>query len=300
MSLVGLVSSPEGRRCSYFVDDPEQVDLATQARQLGVPGFRPRNVNDPELLGELAKLAPDYFIVGNYQQILKPSLLAVPTVTSINFHPSPLPRYAGLAPFFWMAKHGERHSGVTALEVTPGIDDGPIVMQRPVELSGTETALDIRMSHEQENVDMLAQLIPRLASHSYETVPQDLRMRSYFGRPSDDDYLIDFAGPAENALRTIRAGYRSPGAYARTDDGERVVILSARLSETPGNGHPREPGVVRHSDEGVLVGTPDGWLRLLSVDSGGQEVPARMAAPVLKDGTRLAAADEILGGRRSP
>lgn len=169
VSLVGLVSSPEGRRCSYFVDDPEQVDLATQARQLGVPGFRPRNVNDPELLGELAKLAPDYFIVGNYQQILKPSLLAVPTVTSINFHPSPLPRYAGLAPFFWMAKHGERHSGVTALEVTPGIDDGPIVMQRPVELSGTETALDIRMSHEQENVDMLAQLILRLASHSYET-----------------------------------------------------------------------------------------------------------------------------------
>lgn len=47
----------------------------------------------------------------------------------LNLHNGPLPRYRGVAPINWALKNDEDHHGVTIHEVTPGIDDGPIVSQ---------------------------------------------------------------------------------------------------------------------------------------------------------------------------
>ena len=45
----------------------------------------------------------------------------------LNLHNGPLPRYRGVAPINWALKNAERSHGVTIHEITPGIDDGPIV-----------------------------------------------------------------------------------------------------------------------------------------------------------------------------
>lgn len=270
--LVGLVTSRPGRLCSYFVDDAEQIDLVSQAHRLGIDVLRPPNVNAPEVLRTLAERRPDYLIVGNYQQILKPQLLAVPAVTSVNFHPSPLPRYAGLAPFFWMVRNGERDGAVTAIEVDTGVDTGPIIMQRRMRLTGRETAVELRTEQERANVRMLEELIPRLADRSFRRTPQDLRQRSYFGRPKDTDYLIDFDNDAETVRRIVRAGYRHPGAHAFTPDGTRIVILSLDESDIR-VGMPRQrPGTVRRLGSGWFVAARDRWLRIRSVEVNGAEV----------------------------
>jgi methionyl-tRNA formyltransferase len=47
----------------------------------------------------------------------------------INLHNGPLPRYRGVSPINWALRNEEDHHGVTIHEITPGIDDGPIVAQ---------------------------------------------------------------------------------------------------------------------------------------------------------------------------
>jgi methionyl-tRNA formyltransferase len=47
----------------------------------------------------------------------------------LNLHNGPLPRYRGVSPINWALKNEEDHHGVTIHEITPGIDDGPIVAQ---------------------------------------------------------------------------------------------------------------------------------------------------------------------------
>ena len=47
----------------------------------------------------------------------------------LNLHNGPLPRYRGVSPINWALKNGEAEHGVTIHEITPGIDDGPIVAQ---------------------------------------------------------------------------------------------------------------------------------------------------------------------------
>ncbi|HTY84373.1 MAG TPA: formyltransferase family protein [Silvibacterium sp.] len=47
----------------------------------------------------------------------------------INLHNGPLPKYRGVSPINWALKNGENEHGVTIHEITPGIDDGPIIGQ---------------------------------------------------------------------------------------------------------------------------------------------------------------------------
>lgn len=47
----------------------------------------------------------------------------------INIHNGPLPKYRGVSPINWALKNNENEHGVTIHEITPGIDDGPIIAQ---------------------------------------------------------------------------------------------------------------------------------------------------------------------------
>lgn len=47
----------------------------------------------------------------------------------INLHNGPLPRYRGVSPINWALKNEEFEHGITIHEITPGIDDGPILAQ---------------------------------------------------------------------------------------------------------------------------------------------------------------------------
>jgi methionyl-tRNA formyltransferase len=63
-----------------------------------------------------------------YDKIIKLSFLHR-CGRALNLHNSPLPRYRGVSPINWALKNGENHHGVTIHEISPGIDDGPIVGQ---------------------------------------------------------------------------------------------------------------------------------------------------------------------------
>jgi methionyl-tRNA formyltransferase len=63
-----------------------------------------------------------------YDKIIRPNFIDR-CHRILNLHNGPLPRYRGVSPINWALKNAERHHGVTIHEITPGIDDGPIVAQ---------------------------------------------------------------------------------------------------------------------------------------------------------------------------
>lgn len=178
-----VVTRHPGHLCDYYVGEPYGVDLAQIARDAGVKTLQPNDVNSPDIVSQLRDAEPDYFIVANYQQILRGELLSVPLVTTVNFHPSPLPRYAGLAPFYWMAENHEHAGGVSAVQMTDGLDDGPVVAQQLLSLRGEESAAQIRQSHFEASWRLFDLVLPTLHDRSYRTVPQDASRRTYYGKP---------------------------------------------------------------------------------------------------------------------
>ncbi|QRI92986.1 cupin domain-containing protein [Delftia lacustris] len=275
VELLAVVTSPPGRLCAYFVDDPVQVDVAQEAAALGVTVLRPEQASAPEVVAALRGMEPDYLIVANFQQRLSTELLAVARVAALNFHPSPLPRYAGLAPFYWMVRNGERQGAVSVIMMDAGLDTGPIVCQRAMAVREEDTGLSLRTRQEQQNILMLLDLIPALTSRNVTTLPQDLGSRSYFSRPIEENYRLDPRRDCDTLLRHIRAAYRSPGAFHVLDDGTRLTVLSAK----PASKHLRLPppkalGQIVRTHSAVYLGVADGWLQLLTIEQGGAEVAA--------------------------
>jgi len=268
VSLTALVTSPPGQVCDYYVGEPKPVDLEARAHEQGIPVHRPASVNDASSVARLRELHADYHLIGNFQQIFKPELLAVPIRATVNFHPSPLPRYAGLAPFFWMARNGERHGGASALIAKPLVDAGPLLARKYIPLDGTETAGEIRNLHFSASVELLHLVLPRLVDHDLAATPQDLAGRTYFGRPSPDDRRVDWKADTETVLRTIRACLPRPGAEANLD-GRQVRLLE--VEPLGHREHGAEPGeTLTGPGDGLLVATGDGWVRLRRYEKEGE------------------------------
>lgn len=76
----------------------------------------------------VGKHTADLAISVFYDRILPPEFLRRFGCV-LNLHNGPLPRYRGVSPINWALKNGEASHGVTIHEITPGIDDGPVVAQ---------------------------------------------------------------------------------------------------------------------------------------------------------------------------
>lgn len=186
VELQAVVVRAAGIRCSYYINDPEQIDNATYAQSHGVEVLRPESANDRDLIRRLKELQPDYLIVANYQLKISAEVLSVPTYDAINFHPSPLPKYAGLAPFYWMWANKEEQAGVSAIIMDESFDGGKIIAQHLFKLEPDMDSLAIRALTFERSWKLLDLVLPTLIDHSYLGVAQDLSLRSYFGAPPNE------------------------------------------------------------------------------------------------------------------
>src|SRR4051812_9225516 len=104
------------------VPEPMRDPLGAWAHDRGIPVVETGEVRDMGAPG------PDLAVSVFYNRILPPSWLAT-CGRAVNLHPSPLPRYRGVLPVNWALQNGETTHGVTLHELTPGIDDGPVLAQ---------------------------------------------------------------------------------------------------------------------------------------------------------------------------
>ena len=107
--------------------EPEWTDSLTDwASSTGVPCVSSGDWRDLSRGGKI-RIADLGFSVF-YDRILPAELIAR-FDRVLNLHNGPLPRYRGVGPINWALKAEERSHGVTIHEITPGIDDGPVVAQ---------------------------------------------------------------------------------------------------------------------------------------------------------------------------
>src|SRR4029078_13487944 len=103
--------------------------VKVEAENEGIPVLQPESARDPAFVAELRALQPDLSIVVAYGQILKPEVLSVPRLGSINIHGSLLPELRGAAPVQWAIIRGLEKTGVTIMRMDAGLDSGPMLVR---------------------------------------------------------------------------------------------------------------------------------------------------------------------------
>jgi formyltetrahydrofolate-dependent phosphoribosylglycinamide formyltransferase len=150
--------------------DVAGVMAVTRAEQAGIPVFVERPADHPDrrswddaLLGRLSALEPDWVVSAGFMRILGPAVVDAFPGRIINTHPALLPAFAGAHGVRDALRYGVKVTGCTVHVVDHGVDTGPILAQRAVDVlpGDDEGSLHERIKEVERTllVDTLAQLI---------------------------------------------------------------------------------------------------------------------------------------------
>lgn len=186
-----------------------------------------------ETLDEFESNKPDLpldilFSIGN-EHILSESVLNYPKIGAINYHNSPLPKYAGLYATSWAILHGETEHAITWHWMRSHIDAGDILKQPQFTIDQGETALTLNLKCYEHAVHAFSELVDELATQSETSTQQDLSLRTYYGLKDKPKYLgfISWEFSAEKIERTCRALYF--GSYKNELATPKIIITNQIL-----------------------------------------------------------------------
>ncbi len=234
------------------------------AEELGLEVVQPGS--RAELWELAASRAPfDVGVVVAFGMILEQELLDLPRAGFLNVHFSLLPRWRGAAPVAHAILAGDEETGATVMSVDAGLDTGPIVAAQPLPIDPEETAGQLTVRLADLGARLLDDVLEDWCEGNIDSVPQDEAAATWAPVLTTDAAKLDFAAPAVEVLRRIRAFNPKPGAWAMHSD--RLKIWAARPDEgerTPG------VGVLEIEGDLVTVGTGLGTVRLETVQPAGR------------------------------
>jgi amino acid adenylation domain-containing protein len=232
----------------------------------------------------------DWLFSINNGWVLPAEVIATARRGAINFHDSPLPKYAGLYATSWALLHGERDHAVSWHEVTPAIDGGRLYAQRAVPIDPTDTALTLNAKCYEAAVAAFEELARDLAAGTAKAFPQPPIVGSYFGlrdRPRGA-CVLSFTEPAARVVDLVRAldfgPARNPLGLAKVRVGDAFLAVTGAIADIGAEGEASavEPGtVIRVEGGGVRVATATtavtlhGWRTLSGSPISGEDLRAR-------------------------
>jgi methionyl-tRNA formyltransferase len=252
-------------------DDPEENcwfdSVVEWARKNRLPVFCPENVNTPEWIEQIRKMAPDVIFSFYYRRLLGKEILSIPASKAYNLHGSLLPAYRGRCPVNWVLLNGEQRTGVTLHTMEEKADAGDIVGQKEVFIEFEDTALTLSHKLCTKAKELLEELLPLIQKGIAPRVPQDSDLANYFGGRKPEDGRIDWHWPVMRIYNLVRAVTEPyPGAFTLLPGGEKLFIWWA--SPEHENASNVAEGTIEIEKSGVYVKASDGRLKLIDIETG--------------------------------
>ncbi|MFA5077616.1 MAG: phosphoribosylglycinamide formyltransferase [Candidatus Micrarchaeia archaeon] len=159
----------KGAEIRALITDKQDAYALERAKKAGIPfhivekgKFKTREDMDREVMRIADLYKVDYLYLLGYMRLVKaPELFEKYKNRMINLHPSLLPAFPGVDAQHQAFDYGCKVSGITIHFVDAGLDAGPVIYQKAVDISdcktGDEVAQMLRML-EHEGVKKVAQM----------------------------------------------------------------------------------------------------------------------------------------------
>jgi len=234
--------------------------MAATAEGSGVALFRPQKMKDAEVQKAYLELRPDLVILAFVTDIIPETLLDIPPLGTICYHPSLLPRHRGASGINWAVIQGDTRTGLTILWVDKGIDTGPILLQKEIDITPKDTTGSLYFnSLFPMGVEAIVEAVDLIKSGKAPKIPQDDALATYEPPCDDTVAAVDWSKPASDVYNLVRGCDPQPGAYS-TRKGAKVRFYKALLIEAV---EETSPGVLISIGEGeVVVALNGGALKI--------------------------------------
>ena len=278
--IVGVYTSP---------DIPGKANpLKELAIKLGIPTFQPERMRAPDVYAEYIKLNPDLNIMAFVTDILTESILSYPKLGTIQYHPSLLPKHRGGSAINWAIISGETKTGITIFWPDKGIDTGPILLQKEVEISPDDTVGSLYFGKLFPlGIEALVESVELLGKGIAPRLPQDESRATYEGLCGEKDAVINWLQPATKIYNLIRGTNPQPGAITHFQ-GKGFKVFDSELLPDGVDAVPGE--IVSITEQGFVVAAINGAILIKRVQVKGSP---KIGAPEFAEQVGLRVGDRL-------
>jgi methionyl-tRNA formyltransferase len=266
--LVGVLTQPDrpaGRGRSVSAGPIKHLAL-----ELGVVVAQPPSLKSESERQALKDWAPDVLMVVAYGLILPPVVLAIPRLGCINVHASLLPRWRGAAPVQRAILAGDSQTGISIMQMEAGLDTGPILRARAIDLTGEETAAQVLNTLGQLGAMAAIETLQDFEAGTVTPLVQSTDGVTYAAKLDKRESHIDWSQSAGFISRQVRA--LNPWPIAQTTlHGQQLRVWEATAVAGPTNCS--TPGdVLGVMEERLVIQCGQGALALGQLQLAGRRV----------------------------
>lgn len=229
--IVTNPDAPQGRKMVVT-----STPVGVWAESHGIETIKPVSLRDDVVIEKLHASGCKLFIVAAYGKMIPDSVLEIPKYKTLNVHPSLLPKLRGASPIRSAILADMNPTGVSIMELTSGMDEGPLLAQKEISVPSKEwpihgATLDELLAR--EGGALLASLLPDWIAGTITPVPQEGEP-TYCAKITKEVGEIDLShDPYQNLLK-IRAFDGWPGTHFFIEKNGariRVKIVDAELAK---------------------------------------------------------------------
>ena len=147
---IGIVISDN--RDAFALKRAKQNNIKIEC--INFKSFKNREAYDKKIVECLKEKDVDLVVLAGYMRIISPYFIKMYKNRIMNIHPALLPSFPGLHAQRQAVEHGVKVSGCTVHFVDEGVDSGPIILQKAVEVkdNDTEESLAERILKEEHQI----------------------------------------------------------------------------------------------------------------------------------------------------
>lgn len=157
-----------------------------------LPVIQPATFKDDAVVEELAAIQPELICVVAYGKLLPKAVLDIPKYGCINIHASLLPKLRGAGPIQWSILNGEVETGVTAMYLSEGMDEGDMIDKITTPISDTDTTETLTARLADLGAELLSRTVTAIGDGTAQRTPQDPAKATYAPMLKKDMAPIDW------------------------------------------------------------------------------------------------------------
>jgi methionyl-tRNA formyltransferase len=277
-----------GVYCEADKEGRPEDPIKTFAQDKGLPVLQPKSYRDAEVRQQMAALNADLCVMAFVTLFVPEEVLNIPTHGSIQYHPSLLPLHRGGSSINWPIIWGEKKTGLSIFWPDNGLDEGPILLQKEVDITDDDTLGTLYFNQLfPMGVQAMLEAVDLVRDGKAPKLDQDHSKATYEGWCRGDLARINWHMPTQVTWNLIRGCTPAPGAWTTFGDSKIFIFDSKKINDAKSV----QPGqVIAITDAGIQVATAEGQILVerLRADKG-KKIPAgEWAAEVdLKEGKRF-------------
>ena len=181
-AILDHVHGREGVEVVAVGSDKPEAQALERARAAGVgtevfarDGFPDRRARDGAMAEWLVEQGVGLVVLAGYMQLLDAQFLGRFPQRVINVHPALLPAFPGIGSVEQAIAYGVKVFGVTVHFVDEGVDTGPIILQRAIDLPAATEAKEVRATLRPIEHELLCEAVRLIARDAVRIDPSNPR-----------------------------------------------------------------------------------------------------------------------------